>query len=473
VRIMLINASFNRIPIDDNKGAESIICSTIEVLRKFLPDTDNIEISTPIVFSKNFHPESYNLHPLRKRPLSPFRHVTFWSCSALLLKLSRVYLWRFLKGRLGVNFSILLSNPVIKAFANCNLVIHLGMDQYTDKAGLLHFFSHSSEILIGLLLNKPVVMLAETLGPFNSSTAKRLAKSLLNKVSLITLREQESLQRLQHLEVTKPPVHLTACPAFLLSPASEERTKDILVQEGIDRKEDNIVIGYNPSVTSATLMRGEEIKVPLKSFFVGLECLVPEWLLKLMLPLARFSLVSGDVNKAHNEYAETAAQIISSLLEQIPNAEVWLIPYIYTPNPLASDIATTNAIFNSINDDVRKRVRLFKGSYTAPEVKGIIKQCDLFIGEKLHACIASLSQSIPTIGVGYHFKVRAVFQMLGLEEFVVPSFTADTVVAIAKRAFSKQEAIRNEFNSRLPHMKELAYHNGKLIQELVESSKRH
>lgn len=38
LRVLLINSSFNRIPIDENKGAESILTATVALLRRcFLP----------------------------------------------------------------------------------------------------------------------------------------------------------------------------------------------------------------------------------------------------------------------------------------------------------------------------------------------------------------------------------------------------------------------------------------------------
>ena len=53
------------------------------------------------------------------------------------------------------------------------------------------------------------------------------------------------------------------------------------------------------------------------------------------------------------------------------------------------------------------------------ELKYVIGRTDFFIGSRLHACIAALSQGIPTIGIAYSQKFVDVFGSLGCSDFVI------------------------------------------------------
>ena len=78
----------------------------------------------------------------------------------------------------------------------------------------------------------------------------------LNKVALITLREEVSLEYLMKLGVNKPPIYVTADPAFLLKSAPEGRITEILNAEGIK-------IGTRP-VIGVTLSSATNLKEKIK-----------------------------------------------------------------------------------------------------------------------------------------------------------------------------------------------------------------
>ena len=85
-----------------------------------------------------------------------------------------------------------------------------------------------------MLLNKPVVICAESLGPFKNRWNLLVATFILNRAKLITVREELSLKYLQDIGVNKPPIHLTADVAFVLEPSSKLRINEILKNEGIE-----------------------------------------------------------------------------------------------------------------------------------------------------------------------------------------------------------------------------------------------
>jgi len=68
----------------------------------------------------------------------------------------------------------------------------------------------------------------------NSNIAKKMATILLNKVDLITTREEITYNFLKHtLGVDKPPLYCAADKAFILNPSSHEEIEKIIIQEKI------------------------------------------------------------------------------------------------------------------------------------------------------------------------------------------------------------------------------------------------
>jgi polysaccharide pyruvyl transferase WcaK-like protein len=77
-------------------------------------------------------------------------------------------------------------------------------------------------------------------------------------------------------------------------------------------------------------------------------------------------------------------------------------------------------------------VRLVTGTYDCHEIKGVIGQCEFFIGSRMHACIAALSQAIPAVGIAYSRKFAGVFETVGALDYVVDGRTTTNEEAIAR-----------------------------------------
>jgi len=57
--------------------------------------------------------------------------------------------------------------------------------------------------------------------------------------------------------------------------------------------------------------------------------------------------------------------------------------------------------------------------YDQSEIKTIIGLCDFFVGSRMHACIAALSQGIPTVALAYSPKFLGVFQSVDVGDMVL------------------------------------------------------
>ena len=224
-------------------GNAAILISTIKGLREFIPDA---EIATEIQLSEKFC-KSYGIRSLR--------HKVFWESSYIriletLIDLVRCSIWRFLQKFLRLNLGILIRGKKLKQYASADVILDLAGDSYSsDSVGWLHLVRRSAELLIFRLLGKPVVFFATSPGPFHPRAILLLARFVLNRLTLITTREQLSNDYLRKIGVKKDLVVTTACPAFLLKPASPRRAKEIFSREGIDGSKRPLIgvtlAGYN------------------------------------------------------------------------------------------------------------------------------------------------------------------------------------------------------------------------------------
>jgi polysaccharide pyruvyl transferase WcaK-like protein len=82
--------------------------------------------------------------------------------------------------------------------------------------------------------------------------------------------------------------------------------------------------------------------------------------------------------------------------------------------------------------EVRARARIVTREYDQHEIKGVIGQCDFFIGSRMHSCIAALSQGVPCVAVAYSRKFAGVFESVGMESWVVDAREATNEEAVAR-----------------------------------------
>ena len=132
------------------------------------------------------------------------------------------------------------------------------------------------------------------------------------------------------------------------------------------------------------------------------------------------------------DYRSFTHELIERFL-QLPETAVMLVPHtIGAPGNVNNDRDASAHILESLRPEQRQRVFLLEGDYNQHELKGVIGTCDFFIGSRMHACIAALSQNVPTAAVAYSSKFQGVFQSVGMQHSVIDARTSTTDAALAQ-----------------------------------------
>jgi colanic acid/amylovoran biosynthesis protein WcaK/AmsJ len=439
---------------DLSRGGAAVAISTVTMLREHV---SNAEFASFIQFTPAFA-DSLGVRVIKSKL---FFHKRYSPGTMLesSVNLVRCVLWAAVHKRSPRIAAVLLDNRKLREFARADVIVHLGTDTYSDDYGVFAVIEHSKDILLGVLLKKPVVIWAESVGPFASPLTSRLVRITLNRVALVTVREEISLSVLQDLGVSRPAKYLTADPAFLLEPASEKRASEILSAEGVD-------VAHRPlvGVTMAwTVLVG---KAKTSRYLRYMK--EAYWMTRAVLPESLFQLILRNASRFKSldmsSYADTqeAAQMIDHIVERL-DATVVLLPHDYSP--AADDRVLLMKILQQVKH--KSHVRLLCGTYSAPELKAVIGQCDLVVSGRMHAAIAALSMHVPTVAIPYGHKFRGIMKMVGQEHYVCDDTAPEAVASRAVEAWSCRESIRAELMVTVGATKKLALHNAQLVADIL------
>ncbi|MEM3449034.1 MAG: polysaccharide pyruvyl transferase family protein [Nitrososphaerales archaeon] len=401
-----------------NNGAMAIVVSTVETLRRFIPNSSFVILSNDPLHDRKRY--ATNNLKVVKREWQGDRVLPGGGIVCLIIVFMRCILWRIFHSIFGLNIRITLKGSLYE-YSTCDICIDLSGDSLSEQYGVISVFYSLFDVLLGVVLKKKYVIYAQSIGPFTNLLVKFMVKFVLNKVSLITVREEVSKEYLQKLGVNIPPIHVTADPAFLLESSSTEEIDKILLSLGVS-KNDNLLIGISPSQ------------------------LIHRW--------ASF----GSRNILTN-YSELMVEIVDYLVEKL-HAIVILIPHVYAPD---DDRIICKRIYKLIKN--KNAVKLLMEQYKAKELKGVISQCDMFIGCRMHAVIASVSSHIPTIAIGYSHKALGIMKMLNQEEFVIDIRYLDfdtclsRLISMIDNLWLNRQSVKEELRNRIKSMQERALLN--------------
>jgi colanic acid/amylovoran biosynthesis protein len=397
-----------------NKGDAAMELSLQRALIDLVPEA-KITIATPFPDTDAAtYPGIRLVRTYRRNPV-----VAFTLLGACLL-------WRVTKRVTGLDLTWLHSVRELRAVREADIVIDLSGDTLTEDYGLPCLLSHLMPIAYGLLLGRPVVLCAQTIGPFPRICS--LVAFVLNRVDLITTREDRSYQFLEQIGVDRPSVQLTGDMAFLLEPASHERVREICAAEGIAPGEGPL-IGLAPS------------RLP------GLRQAVhrPEHMHRLI------------------------AEFVDRVIEKL-GVKVVLIAHVTGPGRQRDDRETARAIrLAAVHGD---SIGIVEGDYRPEELKGLIACMDLFVGFRMHANIAALASGVPTLAIAYSGKTRGIMDQHGQGQWVcdVHQLSATALADRVAALWRVRDRVREELQGSAGKMQARALENATLIVEQLRAN---
>lgn len=267
---------------------------------------------------------------------------------------------------------------------------------------------------VALFFRKKVYFMAQGIGPFKQKNSREKVVKLLNKVSVITVRDRDSKQELLDLGVTKPELEVTADGVFSLYRNEVEKKpgEKILARNGIEGEKLERLIGFS----------------------------VRDW--------AELS-----------NYKSILAQLADALTGA--GYRIVLVPFHFP-----DDVSCARDIAKLMVEDAV----VLKEEYNTVEMLGIIEKMDLFIGMRMHSIVMASVMGVPAIGLSYDPKIEAAVQAAG-QTFGgrVENLDIDRLLHSATELLMDRDAASAALLERVDKLRTRSRKNMDILWELLEN----
>lgn len=299
---------------------------------------------------------------------------------------------------------------VFKSIRKTTLLISGGGSLLQDMTSTRSLIYYLAIMALAKMFKKPVMVYANGIGPINRRINRILTRFILNKVDLITLRDEDSRIYLKNMNISNPNIRVTADPVFTLNPVSDNRVREILESESI----------------------------PLDERFVGIS--IRKW-------------------KNDDVLIDIISKTIDFIVEKY-NIKVILIPMHY---PEDLDISL------KVLDNVKtKECFVLKDRYNVEEIMGVIKKLDLIVAMRLHSLIYAATQEVPMVGLSYDPKVDGILSSLGMEHMChVENLEYERLVENIDNAWNRRDELKDNLKRRDEELKKKALLNVELALDLL------
>ena len=299
---------------------------------------------------------------------------------------------------------------VIGTMKKTRLFLNGGGNLIQDVTSTRSLVYYLTTIYLAKLMGLKVMLYANGIGPVTGRTNRYFTSKIIDRVDIITLREEASGLELKSLGVKKPEIHVTADPALSLEPAGSEETEKLLQKEGIPA--DTPLIGFS----------------------------VRKW--------------SG-----YEAYSRILAQA-ADYIEETYNAKSVFIP-LHFPSDLA--------VAEDIASKMKHSPSILRNIYDTDKILGIMKRMDLVLGMRLHALIYSVSLSVPVIGLIYDPKVQGFLEYVNQPwAGNVADLNLDSLKKLIDEVWSSRKEISQQLEKGNRLLKQKAYENAEIAIKLLE-----
>jgi colanic acid/amylovoran biosynthesis protein len=306
---------------------------------------------------------------------------------------------------------------IIKLYRAADLVL-------SAPGGFLHDFYPISPRLRGfevaIDLGKPVVLFAQSIGPFWKGDSRKRVRDVLNRVFRICVRDAASKQHVVDCGVDPGKIRETADAAFLWR-----------------RLAPNLFRQRSGAVRSIAL-----------AFRV--------W------PLGDNIEVQRTVDKAE--------KLCQRLLAD-PDRTLVFLSTCQGLDGYVDDSFVALDILRRLPAELQERCRVDRARYGPRELIQAYSRCDAFIGMRLHGCILSMLGGTPAFGFGYEQKTEEVFHQLNLSPYQARFDTdLDTWFSRTDQFLRDVVMIRNRLQQSLDTLASRADLNLDYVEEAFSAS---
>lgn len=302
---------------------------------------------------------------------------------------------------------------VFQALRRCDALLSGGGSLLQDATSTRSLLYYLSVIRCAQLLRKPVMLYANGIGPVHRPANRRRVKRVVERASLVTLRDHASARELAEMGVTRP-VCVTADPVFHLEPAGEERTAQLLAAAGLEGSEPFAVI-------SVREWRN------VGDFWV------------------RLAGLCDHLSRTHG------LRILFLLMQPERDREV---------------TARVRGLMEG-------PAHVLDAPCTPRELMGILGRSRLCVAMRLHTLIFAARMAVPALGLVYDPKVASYLEELDLPAAGdVEHFDGEEAIRRADALLADYDNVLGRLREKSAQLSQAASENERLLLELLEQAEK-
>jgi len=318
--------------------------------------------------------------------------------------------------------NLTFKQKILDALTNADLII-------SSPGGFLQDYNVASALIPNLFLifiakivNKPVIIYAQSVGPFRNRILRHIAKLIINRAEIIILREKISEKYVKDAGINRPKIFVTADATFSLNPPSYNR-------EFYRHK----LMKFFPS-NDAQILIGV---TTLGEYFQKRD---------------RIKYVYG--------YVKSLSQTIDYLTEKL-NAKVIFVPQVIAE----TERLITRLILGQVKN--KDRVLVIEEDLSPEELMKLIGCMDLFIGTRTHSSIYALIMEVPVITIAYEHKAQGIMSMLGLSDWVldIKRLNERELMLKINKLYSQRFEIKKMIAFKVREMRSKSLYTAKIIRK--------
>ncbi len=300
---------------------------------------------------------------------------------------------------------------ILKHMNNAEMLISGGGTLIQDRTSTKSLWYYLSVIKLALKKNLKVMLYSNGIGPLEKEKNIARTKKILDKVDLITLRDERSYKTLRDIGITNENVQITADPALNLDIADRVRGREILRKEGV--KEGAKILGVS-------VRRWQNLGPDFES------------------------IIAKTCDYAYERYGYHT---------------------VFLPMQSSRDMS----ILQNIKRKMWHESSILKKRYSVEDMLSVMKCFDLCIGMRLHTLIYAAINAVPVVGLVYDPKISSFMEYTHQKHYLdVENIDGNELKAQLDDCVENYDAIKKDLKDNYSRLREQAQLNGKYAIELYE-----
>lgn len=301
---------------------------------------------------------------------------------------------------------------VIKEMKRSKMLLFGGGSLLQDVTSSKSILYYLVIIWLAQVCGAKTMLYANGVGPIVKKSNRRRAKKVLNRVDIITLRDDKSDEELKSLGVSEPQIVITADPAFTIDADVSLSGKYFTNMAGVP-------VGTKLCVVS-----------------------IRSW--------------KNSVENFEKELAELCDYMV----------DVHGLYPLFVPMQYPADMDISRRVM----ENMKNSAYIINRELSVPEMFSVLSEAELIIGMRLHSLIYATTLGVPAVALVYDPKVSAFMESMNQPDCVnVESFSGKNAAEILDTVITEREERKIQLKKTNAILKNIADENGDYAIGLLDS----